>query len=260
MKFSLDRYAYLDSCVHRWEQTSKIIALIALIFAFAFVSHAMLLPVMLFVTVVLYYLAGLPPNFLLTKLRYPGLLLVTIICLLPFVSGSTPLYHWQWLTIYQEGCIDAILIVTRFICILTLSLIWLGTTPFFQTIKAFRSLGLSPVIVDIMLLAYRYLADLNQNLKNMQTAMKLRGFQANRFSWKYLNRIAGLTGSLLVRSYEQSQRVYQAMILRGYGYQLAPQPAKIWQTGLKFNNFTDIVLFIFCLTGAIVLIGLELFL
>ncbi|NJO19990.1 MAG: hypothetical protein HC838_07910, partial [Spirulinaceae cyanobacterium RM2_2_10] len=32
-----------------------------------------------------------------------------------------------------------------------------------------------------------------------------------------LQRLASLAGSLLVRSYERSQHVYQAMILRGYG-------------------------------------------
>ena len=34
MKLGLDQYANLDSPIHRWEQRSKLVALIALIFAF----------------------------------------------------------------------------------------------------------------------------------------------------------------------------------------------------------------------------------
>lgn len=67
------------------------------------------------------------------------------------------------------------------------------------------------------LLAYRYLEELGEMLTTMQRAMKLRGFQPRQFSSRNLRIFAQLTGSILIRSYERSQRVYQAMILRGYG-------------------------------------------
>ncbi|MGB7521136.1 MAG: energy-coupling factor transporter transmembrane component T, partial [Spirulinaceae cyanobacterium] len=50
-----------------------------------------------------------------------------------------------------------------------------------------------------------------------QRAMKMRGFKNKKFSLRNLKILASLTGSLLVSSYEKSKRVYQAMILRGYG-------------------------------------------
>jgi cobalt/nickel transport system permease protein len=68
------------------------------------------------------------------------------------------------------------------------------------------------------LLSYRYLEDLGNTLETMQRAMTLRGFDHHRLNRRNLNKIAGLVGTLLVRSYEQSQRIYQAMILRGYGH------------------------------------------
>jgi len=43
----------------------------------------------------------------------------------------------------------------------------------------------------------------------------LRGFRERRL--KSLGTFASLAGTILVRSYEQSDRVYKAMILRGYG-------------------------------------------
>lgn len=56
-------------------------------------------------------------------------------------------------------------------------------------------------------------------LEKMQTAMKLRGFRLKKFKARNLNTIASLIGTLLIRSYDRSVLVYQAMILRGYGSQ-----------------------------------------
>ena len=82
-----------------------------------------------------------------------------------------------------------------------------------------RSLGLPDVIVGMMLLSYRYLEELAEMLEKMQTAMKLRGFRLKKFNDRNLNTVASLIGTLLVRSYDRSVLVYQAMILRGYGSQ-----------------------------------------
>ncbi len=101
-----------------------------------------------------------------------------------------------------------------------------------------RSLGLPQVIVDMTLLAYRYLEELGNMLTTMQRAIKLRGFKYQKFSRRNLRILAQLTGSLLVRSYERSTRVYQAMILRGYSYnfsQVSKQQKKLWSKQDKLN-------------------------
>ena len=217
MRLALDKYAYLVSPIHRWEQRSKLVALLALIFAFAFVQQLVLLPAMIAVTITLYKLSRLPLAFLLNRLRYPGCFIAAVVLFLPFVAGDTVIFSFGWLTLRQEGCLSVLLIVTRFICILTVSLVLFGTASFLSSIKAMRSLGLPDVIVDMMLLSYRYLEELGEMLTAMQRAMKLRGFQAKSLNCRTLNTIAKLIGSLLVRSYDRSKRVYQAMILRGYG-------------------------------------------
>jgi cobalt/nickel transport system permease protein len=218
MKLVLDKYAYLNSPIHLWKQKPKLVALLSLIFAFAWVQKLILLPAMILITATLYYLSCLPVCFLLTRLRYPGLFMAAVVILLPFFAGNTVILSWGIINIKQEGCLAVLLIVTRFTCILTVSLVLFGTAPFLTTLKAMRSLGLSEIIVDMMLLSYRYLEELGETLTMMQRALKLRGFQTHNLSRRNLTVIASLMGSLLVRSYEQSKLVYQAMILRGYGY------------------------------------------
>ena len=231
MKLVLDKYAYLVSPIHRWQQKPKLLALLCLIFAFAWVQKLILLPAMILVTATLYYFSHLPVCFLLTRLRYPSLFIAAVVILLPFLAGDTVILNWGILSIKKEGCLAVLLILTRFICILTVSLVLFGTAPFLTTLKAMRSLGLSDIIVDMMLLSYRYLEELGETLTTMQRALKLRGFQARNFSRRNLQVIASLMGSLLVRSYEQSKLVYQAMILRGYGH----RHSKIERT-IKFGD------------------------
>jgi len=217
MTHGLDAYAYLKSPIHRWEPRCKLIALLALIFAFAFVQQLILLPAMVLVTLSYYAISRLPGAFLLKRLRYPGFFLAAIAVLLPFNVGNIVIWQLGFLSLRQEGLLALILIVTRFLCILTVGLILFGTAPFLTSIKAMRSLGLPSVLADMMLLSYRYIEQFGEDLARMQTAMRLRGFRANKLSRRNLTVLASLAGSLLVRSYEQSQQVYQAMILRGYG-------------------------------------------
>ena len=220
MKLVLDRYAYLDSPIHRWQQSYKLIGLLSLIFAFAFVQNVWLLPIMVTITSILFILSKIPLAFLIKRLRYPSWFILAVVFFLPFISGETAIFELGSLTIKSEGCWQALLISVRFFCILTVSLIMFGTAPFLSSIKAMRSLGLPRVIVDMSLLSYRYLEELSETLTTMQRAMKLRGFQPKGFKHRNLEVFSQLTGSILIRSYDRSLRVYQAMILRGYGSQV----------------------------------------
>ena len=236
MRLTLDRYAHLDSPLHRWEPRAKIVALMGLIFAFATVQQWQLLPVMAAIALSLLRLSRLPLPFVLSRLRYPGLVIAALVALLPFTAGDTVLWQWGALTLRQEGLAAVVLIVTRLLSILTVSLVLFGTAPLPTLLKALRDLGLPALLVDMALLTYRYLDDLGATMQQMQRAMTLRGFRGlglasatgtTRLNRRTLERLAALAGSLLVRSYGRSQQVYQAMRLRGYGYGSGtPRPAE----------------------------------
>lgn len=224
MKRGLDAYAHLDSPIHRWEPRSKLVALFALIFAFSFVRELSLLPAMLAVTLTYFVASKLPLSFLGRRLRYPGFFLLAIALLLPFTVGDTVIMQLGFLALRQEGLVALLLIATRFLCILTVGIVLFGTAPFLTNIKAMRALGLPQLLTDMTLLAYRYIEQFAEDLMTMQRAMRLRGFRARKLSRRNLSVLASLAGSLLVRSYEQSEQVYKAMILRGYGRATGNRP------------------------------------
>lgn len=218
MKLAIDQYAHLSSPIHRWNAQHKLIGLITLIFAFAFVEDLRLIPAMLGVVITLYGLSKLPLSFLAARLRYPGLFILAMVGFLPFLSGETVLWQLGSLTIRQEGCLAVLLIISRFLSIFTTGLVLFGTDSFLTLVKAMRSLGLSQILTDIIFLTYRYLLELSHQLTTMQKATQLRGFQPLKPTRRNLEVYAALTGGLLIRSYQKSHEVYKAMQLRGYGY------------------------------------------
>jgi cobalt/nickel transport system permease protein len=219
----LDKYARLGSSLHRWDPRCKLVGLIILMFAFSFVQDLQLLPAMLAVTSGLYAVSRMPLAFLLTRLRTPGIFVVVVAILLPFLSGTTVIARIGPLSLRQEGTLAMSLIVAKFTSILTISLVLFGTAPFLTTIKAMRALGLPATLTDMTLLSYRYLHEIGDDLETMEKAMGLRGFRVRRLSGRALGVLASLAGTLLVHSYEQSERVYKAMVLRGYGRAARPR-------------------------------------
>ncbi|MGK7942914.1 MAG: cobalt ECF transporter T component CbiQ, partial [Microcystaceae cyanobacterium] len=258
MKLVLDRYAHLNSPIHQWEQRSKLIALGGLIIAFAFVQKLILVPAMVLMTILLYVLSRLPFNFWLTRLRYPGLFIIAVVFFLPFASGETVIFQWGMFSLKQEGVDAVILITSRFLSILTVTLVLLGTAPFLNTIKALRSLGLPWIMIDMMLLTYRYLEEFGDMLQQMQRSIHLKGFRLRKLNKRNLRIVAQLMGTLIIRSYERSQRVYQAMILRGYSYAHHISPKFNFAIALKEDHHSMIASGV-TLMGSIALILLELF-
>ncbi|MEA1959411.1 MAG: cobalt ECF transporter T component CbiQ [Chloroflexota bacterium] len=218
MRFGFDEYVHLGSPLHRWDPRFKLIGLFVLIFAFAFVRDPRLLLAIVAVTAAIYIASRLPLSYLLTRLRYPSLFLLALVLALPFISGGDVVASLGPIDLKQEGLTSALLIATRFFCILTVGLVIFGTAPFLNTIKAMRALGLPDILTDMTLLAFRYFHDTGEYLHRMETSMRLRGFHERRISPRGVGVLAWLGGSILVRSYERSEGVYRAMILRGYGH------------------------------------------
>lgn len=223
MKFGFDEYIHLGSPLHRWDPRYKLIGLLALIFSFAFVRDLRMLLAMVLVTAALYIISRLPVSFMLTRLRYPSFFLLVVILMLPFLSGQTILVSIGPFDVRQEGLLAALLIATRFLSILTVGLVLFSTAPFLTTIKAMRAIGLPSILTDMALLAFRYIFEIGDYLHRMETSMRLRGFRERRFSIQGLGILAWMGGSILVRSYERSEWVYKAMILRGYGHAAHPR-------------------------------------
>ncbi|ADJ26534.1 cobalt ABC transporter, inner membrane subunit CbiQ [Dehalogenimonas lykanthroporepellens BL-DC-9] len=214
----IDEYSHLDSPFHRWELRTKLIGFLALIFVFSFVDEPVMLAVIAGLSLMVYALSGLPLSFLRRRLRYPSFFLLVLLIIIPFTSGQTVMVALGPLELKEEGLASAVVIGVRFLSILVMGIVLFGTAPFMDTIKAMRRLGLPAIMVDMILLTFRYLHQIGSDLERMQLSAGLRGFRLRPFAVGEWRVPAWLSGSLIVRSYERSEAVYRAMRLRGYGY------------------------------------------
>lgn len=203
--------------LHRWDARYRLVGLLVLVFSFSFIEDLRLVPAMILVTAGIYTGSGVEARWVLRRLRFPSFILLVLVLTLPFLSGEEVVASVGPLAVRREGILGALLIASRFVCIVTAGIILLGSTAQLTNIKAMRALGVPHIMADMALLTFRYLYQLEQDLKRMITSMKLRGFREHRLSPGGLRTLGWLSGSLLVRSHERSEWVYRAMIVRGYG-------------------------------------------
>lgn len=253
MQHELDAYARLKSPIHSWNARFKLIGLFLLAVAFSLIQQLALLPAILLTAWLLYLISKLPFSYLINRLKYPGIFLLTLVVLLPLIAGETVLAQVGPISIKQEGIVQAVIIAARFISIITVMVVLFGTTPFLTTARALRSLGLPELLVDMLLLTYRYIFEAAEDLTRMQRAMRLRGFQGNKLNRHTVTHLSSLIGGLLVRSYDRADRIYNAMRLRGYG------------SGIRIQAKTaasprDIVYFALAIILSIVLIVSQIWL
>lgn len=160
-----------------------------------------------------------------------------------FTTPGAPLLSAAGITLTDTG-------LARFVAILLKS--WLAaqaallltlTTPVTDLLWALGSLRVPAALLAIIGLTYRYLFLLQDEAQRLLRARAARsacsGQRLYRGSLIRQAGVAGgMVGSLFLRSYEQSERVYAAMLARGYSGQIKrlnppPLPAQaVWQGAL----------------------------
>jgi cobalt/nickel transport system permease protein len=199
----------------RWEVRHKLIGLLAIIFSFSYVRELTLLPLMIVVSAVIYSLSRLGFAYYWSRIRLPGLFLLMLALILPFGAGSTVLARIGPLALKLEGSLSVLLIVVKYLSIFALVLVLFAGTPLQKMVSALRSLGLPALLAEMLIFTNRYIYQLLADLRQTQVAAGLRGFKGRAV--RALKPLAYIVGTLLVRSHNQSERVFQAMTLRGYG-------------------------------------------
>ena len=205
----------LSSLFGRWETRFKLPGLTMLVFSFALVQDLRILPLMFLSAMIIYRFSALPFAYFVSRLRLPGFFLVAMAVILPFWSGQTVLWQCGPLALRLEGCLSLLLVAAKFTAILMVVVVLFATTPLSLLTRTMRAFGIPWLMTDLLLFTYRYLFQLSGDLKRTHAAACLRGFQGK--SLFSLKTFANITGSLLVRSNKQAERVFQAMTLRGYG-------------------------------------------
>jgi len=134
---------------------------------------------------------------------------------LPFSLKGTGIYTVGPFTASMEGVNLAILITLKANVMMLMFIAFAATTPVMTTGQALSKLGLPYKLVHLFFFTYRYIHVIYNEFNTLRTAMAVRGF-VPRTSIHTYRSYAYLVGMLLVRSSDRAERVYRAMICRGF--------------------------------------------
>lgn len=203
------------SPVHRLDPRYRLIACLALSLVAALAATPVAASVVLLWGIFL-TIAARPP-WLVVWRRFVAVnaFVVFLWLVLPFTAPGIPAGSVLGLVATREGIALAARITLKtnaiFFCIVAL----VATIPAPALGRAMTALHVPAKFSFLFLFTYRYLHVIAEEYGRLATAAKLRGFVPATDARTYRT-YAALVAMVLVRSFDRSQRVYQAMLLRGF--------------------------------------------
>jgi cobalt/nickel transport system permease protein len=209
----LDRLSYQDTIVHRLDPRAKVVC--TFLFLFTVISFpkyeiAALVPLFL-VPVLLTTLGDIPVKFLLKKVVIVSPFAIFIGIFNPFLDTKTvaviagvPL---------SAGWLSFFTILVKFTLTISAALLLIATTSFPGICHALRRLGVPAIFVSQLLFLYRYLFVLMEEAMRLVRARDMRSFGEHGSGMRIVVR---LIGTLFIRTVERAERIYSAMLSRGF--------------------------------------------
>ena len=209
----LDRLAYGATWVHRLDPRAKVIATVLYLLTVISLPKyevAALVPFFLF-PVLLMTLGGIPARFILWKVLFvsPFALLIGIFNPLldtrtAVVIAGVPL---------SAGLLSFVSILLKFALTVSMTLLLIATTSFPGVCHAVRRLGVPSLLVSQLLFLYRYVFVLMEEALRIIRARDMRSFGTRGAGMGVFARLVGI---LFLRTVDRAERIYDAMLSRGF--------------------------------------------
>ena len=209
----MDDLAAQDSPIHRLSPLAKLLTTIAyIVTVVSFHKYDLSgMAVMLLFPVLLFQISGIPVRTCFYKLRIVLPLVMAVGLFNPFYDraplltvGSVPV---------SGGVVSMLSLMLKGVLCLMASFLLIATTPIDSLCAALRKLRLPSMLVTLLLLTYRYVGVMTEELAVMTEAYQLR---APGQKGVHVSAWGSFLGQLLLRSMDRAQELYNSMLLRGY--------------------------------------------
>jgi cobalt/nickel transport system permease protein len=213
----LDTLSYRDTFVHRLDPRAKLITTLLFIITVVSIPKyeiAALLPFLLF-PILLFSLSDIPVAFILKKVLLVSSFAVFIGIFNPLIDRQTA-YSAFGFTV-SGGWLSFLSIMLKFFLTITSALLLIATTSFPGVCHALQKMGMPEIFVSQLLFLYRYIFLLLEEAMKIVRARDMRSFGKKGLGIKPA---INLFGTLFLRTVERAERVYQAMLSRGFSGRL----------------------------------------
>lgn len=213
-----DDFAAKDTAIHKVHPLITFlvtIAFIAIVTSFGQYEIVTLLPFVLF-PVVVFSVAKIPaaPIFKRALVVLPLILGIGLFA----VIFDRRVISWAG-SAYYGGWFNFISLVFKYGLIVIAALLMISTTGIEKLSYAMRMIRIPKLLVLQIMLTYRYIAVIGE-----QIAVTVRAYRLRSAGSKGIHKTAwgSLVGQLILRTYERSQYIYRAMLLRGFAGEYHP--------------------------------------
>jgi len=230
----LERYLHGTSPVHRLDARAKLLATLVFVLATSATPPRVEALALLGALALAAVVASRIP--LLEALKRSSLVLPfagMVALSLPFTRAGEMLWSgtllgWT-LTVTDQGLwAFASLLVKAWLSAWVSGLL-VATTPFPELLAGMRALYIPNILVTLIGFTYRYLFVLVDEAMRLNTARDARSVgSGGTLLWR-AKVLGAMIGSLFIRSYERSERIYQAMASRGYAGQMLTVAQPVWR-------------------------------
>ena len=209
----MDDLAAQESPIHRLHPAAKLLSTIAYIIltvSFDKYDLAGIVPMLLW-PVLLFQISGIPVRTCFYKLRIVLPLVMAVGLFNPFFDRA-PLLMLGGVAV-SGGVVSMLTLMLKGIFCLMASFLLMATTPIDSLCAALRRLHVPGMLVTLLLLTYRYVGVMTEELAVMTDAYHLR---APGQKGIHVSAWGSFLGQLLLRSMDRAQELYASMLLRGY--------------------------------------------
>lgn len=210
-----------DSLLHRWDVRCKIVTILVYSFMITAIEQITVALVAIGLSCLVLVVARVSVTRVLMRLLAIVGFITMFLLVMPFTvplhSGDTVIVFgdWNWLHFSMRGFWLAATIAAKAVAITLLMEPLLATAPLPVTLQGLSRLGVPDIAGQMVLLSYRYLNVFRHEARRMSTGMQVRGFR-KRSDLATIQAMANFLGMLFVRSFERTERVFDAMRARGY--------------------------------------------
>lgn len=236
-----EQFAQGSSFIHKRDPRGKIIVATLIITAIALAKSFVAVSVALVLALILVLLSKISLVSVFKRILLLNGFTLFLWISLPLTFGGNDTVSFATLTLSRDGVLLAALITLKTNSIVLFIIALLSTSTIADLGHALDKLLFPKKLCFILLFSYRYIFVIYQEYNRLLRAAKMRCFSPKTNIHTYRT-FAYLYGMTLVNSYNRSQRVRQAMLLRGFTGQLKSlQRYSFTQTDIAF-----ISILIFC--------------
>ncbi len=211
----LEEFAEGGSFFHRLDPRVKLLTFIPYVMVIA-VSQGIEIPAVgLALSSVMAVIAELKGKKLLNRLVVVNAFVLMLWLFIPFSYPGIEFFSMGPLSVSREGFLYTLSITMKTNAIVLATIAILGTSEVFSLAHAFVHLKAPSKLVHLFFFFYRYISVLHEEYTRLKRAMIMRSFRPGTNLHTYKS-YAYLVGMLIVSSYERAQRIYNAMLCRGF--------------------------------------------